>query len=52
MRVATVAPLLGLKFWEQISLACFQVVFKAPDDQTRTRDRVFVAVDASSTVKD
>jgi hypothetical protein len=52
MRVATVAPLLGLEFWEQISLSCFQVVFKAPDDQASPRNRVFVAVDASSTVKD
>jgi len=52
MRVATVAPLLGLEFGEQVNLSCFQVVFKAPDDQTSFGNRVFVAVDASSTVKD
>jgi hypothetical protein len=51
MRVATVAPLLELEFWEQIALSCCQIVFESTDDQTRTRDSVFVAVYSGAAIE-
>jgi len=51
MRVATVAPLLELEFWEQIALSCCQIVFESTDDQTSLGNGVFVSVYSGAAIE-